>query len=434
MKPKTPIQKEVERLSQSLPPISDEDMLWAWENIYHHHVYKTKKEATCFTCGHTWENNTDRTTLLHSVGGYTCPNCGRSLTPLQSRQRILTDVQYISKITTHAKYQVVRQFYVRRTCRARSEASFISVEVVQHWIREDGQYVVRAMLQNAFGSYFNSDGAWCMGSELEIRHAQDKYYVHAKHTFPKVRVMKVIRRNGYKGSFHDWHPSYFCELILTKPKAETLLKAKQYALFNNFDRNEHQIEEYWQQIKICMRNNYKIKDPGIWFDHLELLQEFGRDIHSPVFICSPTLKQDHQRLVAKKQRIEDRDRAEQERKIARENEAFRKAKKSLFKLSFADGGITIVVLKSVKDFKAEGEALQHCVYANNYHKRDNSLIMSARKDGQRIATIELSLKEMKVLQCRGYENKETPYDKKIISLVNRNIPVISKALQQKQVS
>ena len=50
--------------------------------------------------------------------------------------------------------------------------------------------------------------------------------------------------------------------------------------------------------------------------------------------------------------------------------------------------------------EAEGKAMHHCV--GGYHRRKDSLILSATIDGKRIETIEVSLTTLKVVQSRGY--------------------------------
>ena len=56
-----------------------------------------------------------------------------------------------------------------------------------------------------------------------------------------------------------------------------------------------------------------------------------------------------------------------------------------------------------------------------------SLILSAKdKAGNRIETIELSLKTFKVVQSRGVCNTNTPMHDEIIELVNKNINLIRK--------
>jgi hypothetical protein len=39
-------------------------------------------------------------------------------------------------------------------------------------------------------------------------------------------------------------------------------------------------------------------------------------------------------------------------------------------------------------------------------------------------TIEISLETLKVLQCRGYDNKDSEYHKKILFALEKNMPII----------
>ena len=53
------------------------------------------------------------------------------------------------------------------------------------------------------------------------------------------------------------------------------------------------------------------------------------------------------------------------------------------------------------EFYEEGKAMHHCVYTNAYYNDENSLILSARIDGERIETVEVDLQTLKVVQSRG---------------------------------
>lgn len=68
--------------------------------------------------------------------------------------------------------------------------------------------------------------------------------------------------------------------------------------------------------------------------------------------------------------------------------------------------------------------MHHCVFANKYYLRPDSLILSATIDGQRVETVEVSLKRLQVVQSRGVCNQNTAYHDRIIQLVNRNIHLI----------
>lgn len=72
----------------------------------------------------------------------------------------------------------------------------------------------------------------------------------------------------------------------------------------------------------------------------------------------------------------------------------------------------------------------HCV--SGYALKEDSLIFSAQIRGKRIETVEVSLKQLKVVQCRGLQNKNTEYHDRIISLVNKNMHLIKERLKPKK--
>lgn len=92
-----------------------------------------------------------------------------------------------------------------------------------------------------------------------------------------------------------------------------------------------------------------------------------------------------------------------------------------FGLQFTDGTIVVSVLDSVLAHYQEGDAMHHCVGSKSYYLNPASLIMSARINGKRIETIELSLSSFKIVQSRGLQNKATEYHDRIIALVKKNV-------------
>lgn len=82
----------------------------------------------------------------------------------------------------------------------------------------------------------------------------------------------------------------------------------------------------------------------------------------------------------------------------------------------------------MQDIAEEGKAMHHCVYSAGYYKRDDCLILSARdSEGNRLETIEVSLKTFQVVQSRGKCNQMTPQHNEILALLNRNMDMIRKA-------
>ena len=161
-----------------------------------------------------------------------------------------------------------------------------------------------------------------------------------------------------------------------------------------------------------------------WGDCVDMLRRFGKDIHSPKYVCPENLQEAHDTAQRKLQTKQDKEAETRRRQQAIENEErFQELKSPFFGITFTDGVIQVKVLESVQEYLEEGKALLHCVFTNEYYLKEQSLILSARIEGKRIETIE-ALETMKVIQCRGLQNKNTEYHDRIIDLVHRNIKQI----------
>lgn len=189
------------------------------------------------------------------------------------------------------------------------------------------------------------------------------------------------------------------------------------------DNGWKKIDNYWQSIRICMRNNYKIKDSILWCDYIDFLRILGKDLHNAKYVCPTDLQAEHDRYTHKKAKADARLKLEKQLK---KEEEYRQAKEMFFGLMFSDGLIDVRVLESVEEIVLEGKAMYHCV--GSYHSKEDSLILSATIDGKRIETVEVSLSKLVVIQCRGVCNKNTKYHSQIINLVESNISQIQERL------
>lgn len=84
-------------------------------------------------------------------------------------------------------------------------------------------------------------------------------------------------------------------------------------------------------------------------------------------------------------------------------------------------GIEIRPLQSIKEFYEEGKAMHHCVFTNGYYKKEGVLVLSARKAGIRLETIEVDTKRWKIIQCRGRFNQDSSHHKAILNLMEKNM-------------
>lgn len=106
------------------------------------------------------------------------------------------------------------------------------------------------------------------------------------------------------------------------------------------------------------------------------------------------------------------------------DEADVKDKEKFFGIVITDGELFIQVLKSVTEFFEEGKSMHHCVFANEYYKKKDSLILSAKVAGERKETIEVNLKTFSIVQSRSAFNKSSEYHARIIELMNKNMNLI----------
>lgn len=420
MKPRNKFQKQVLALSKELPPITEPQIRWGYRNCIEHIGRRTNKGVIfCLECGYSW---TDRTVKKHC----NCPQCNAKLVVKDTRQRVFDDYQYLCIVKVCGGFQVLRFFYIDYRTKVGEKAQYFHSEVVQRWIAPDGRCVSLAKLR-PMGFFIHT---WCWDSPLEIRPEKCLYNIVPTCIYPRQKLIPEIKRSGYERLFYGLTPFDLFQYILEENKAETLLKTKQTGMLNFFAHNtSHDIADYWASIRICIRNSYKTEDASLWCDYMDLLRFFGKDLHNARYVCPVNLKAEHDRLVKKKIKFIGQQRQEEAKSKALVDEAkFEKMKSAFFGIRFTDGLIQVQVLESVEEVMQEGNILHHCVFTNDYHLKPDSLILSARINDQRLETIELSLSRLQVLQSRGVCNENTKYHNRIITLVEKNMPLIKKRL------
>ncbi|WP_165043471.1 PcfJ domain-containing protein [Dysgonomonas sp. ZJ709] len=420
MKPKTKFQKQIVEASKKLPKITDTQIQWAYRNCIEHIGHKTTKSViTCLECNHAW---TDTTIMEHC----TCPHCNTKLKIEKTRKRTFLDYEYLCIVTACEGFQVLRFFYIECKMKKGEEPQYFHSEVVQRWVAPNGKYATMARLR-PMGFYGHE---WSWWSDLEIRPERSLYNITPTEIYPQQKLIPEVQRSGYKKQFYNLTPFDLFSFLLSNSKAETLLKAGQTDLFRYFAYNTRKdINDYWASVRICFRNGYKIEKVSQWCDYIDLLRFFGKDLHNAKYVCPKNLKAEHDKYVKKKKEYYEQERKEEARKKALEDQVvFNEEKSKFFGIQFTDGLIQVRVLESVEEVMLEGDNLHHCIFTNNYHLKPDSLLLTASIDGQPMETIELSISEMKILQCTGVCNQNSKYHKQILNLVGQNIPLIQKRM------
>ena len=95
-------------------------------------------------------------------------------------------------------------------------------------------------------------------------------------------------------------------------------------------------------------------------------------------------------------------------------------------------------LQSIEEFKEEGKAMKHCVYACGYYDinaHPYTLILSARDSaGKRLATIEYNTQRHSIVQCRAACNQVPERDKEIRQLITDHRKDIEELLKVREVA
>lgn len=431
MRPRTKRERLVAELSSKLPAITEAQIKWGKKHCFTHNAYRCKDEMWCSECGRMWVDVTSQ-----KEGYIRCPYCGERLEIKSSRKKKLCQYEYMTIVTAVAGFQVLRHVEIGKYKGIKmGEIFYHSTEVCQQWITEDGKETVMAMPMNM------GKNAWIYTQPISIKNSINYYgyncYDINGYVYPKVKLLPILRRNGLRTSFHGVTPARLIRAILGESRyAEMLLKTKQYSLLN-FYMHRGGLSHPWA-VNICNRNGYIIKEGSMYDDYLHLLDYFHLDTHNAHYVCPKDLKKAHDELLKRKQKIEAKQRIENERKARVEKmgrmkldiQSFIRRIQPFIGMEIKDKTIVIRPLESVTQFYQEGKTMHHCVYSNEYYKKSNSLILSSTVGGKRMETVEVSLRTFRIVQSRAACNGVSPYHHRIIGLVNKNMNLIKERMNE----
>lgn len=438
MKPRNEYQRNIVKMSEQLPPLTDKQRQWAIDHCFYDDAYYTAGKVWCLHCGEIFTHKAPKLGVDVEEATTHCPNCNRKLKLKSSRKCKYAERMYFTILTTSKGFQVCRHFlaekYVHKTNHykyAEKQPTFYINECVQNWIDESGKETIIARNVRWMPFYYD---AWDFSKPMTLKVANRSYYapnrydINSDYVYPISRVLPKILRNGFFKPYNRISYSEQYKLLLTSKQAEILAKNKQWDLFRHMWSRGYTELAFWHSVKVAIRHKYIVKDASTWFDYLDLLDYFGKDTHNPHYVCPADLNAAHDRLLAKKKRqgaMLEKQRLIKEAKLHEED--YINAKGKYFGVCFGNDNIRVTVIQSVSEMAEEGQDLHHCVYSMKYYNRENSLILSAKDaDGNRIETIELDLSTFKVVQCRGKHNSITDKHDEIIKLVNENINLIRK--------
>lgn len=326
-------------------------------------------------------------------------------------------------LTTCNGYQVLRIFFIIVWLRKGLKANPAYLEVGQYWINAKGKAEVRS-IRRTMGYYIDS---FAFGSPMEIRNDDNVYRQLADQwMYPRHSIIPELRRNGFKGECHNINPVKLMVSLLTNPITETLIKLGDYETLRHSLESHVDWGRYWNSYKIANRHGYKIGNISLWCDYLSMLDRSGKDIHSPSLIMPKDLKAEHDKYVEKLNRQRAKERMEADRKRAAEDNAkFQELKSRYFGLAMTDGELEIHTLDTIDDYYMVGESQHICVATSRYYLKSDSLVFVAYIADKQVATVEISLEDFHIIQCRAFANGVCEYQDRIAKIISDNIKMIA---------
>lgn len=445
MKAKTKYQEYIVGLTQkNLKPLSVAQEKWLIDKSFWFYGVKHYSSLICLECSHKWKGSFDNRKTVE------CPNCRKNL----------HDVGYhiggYASKDSHGVFfdrigdiAVLRIFYIRKHMKKGDNSNYTIQEVVQKCFDPVNQKftLFQRTLNGMMGNY---GGGWSIGSELALRgHDGINDYVTSIGSncliYPNKRIPEYFIKAGFNFVKNDMVDAYDKLMyVLLDPRLETLYKYKESYLLRHFMGTRKMTTKHWNALKIAFRRKYLVEPNGFkvhdWLDLVDLLIEFKKDTSSPHYVCPEDFHAMHNKFVAlkrKKQiaeqkriealRAEERRQAliKQQQKAIEDQKRYLKLRKKYFGIVLQERELKIEVFKSVNQFMEEGDILGHCVFTNQYYNKENSLILSAKVDGEVVETIEIALDTMEIVQARGKGNEASEYNSRIINLVQNNMSTIS---------
>lgn len=445
MKPRSRIEREFVDLANTMPPYSrsQEVMDWAREtafpSISYYWKHRWSSEIWCQCCGH--RELCEDSLLVMQAAGYTCPKCGAK-TSVEPYNRINPSTnlgRYVTVFDVVNDIQVLRVFEVFRENTGNPETWYGISELYQCWINDKGREVIttRRYTRSCYHFGWDYTGPYSIGKHnaggLGYFYYDDVYSPGNNYIYPKMKLSKAMRTIGVNKKFvlqmikKRVEISSVLSYLIKEPYVESLLKTGYEKLYWYFLRSRKRFSKYRHAVNICHRNKYKIEHPTEWCDYIDELTELGLDTHNSYYVCPADLNTAHSmmsmRVARKRKKEEDEKKL---RQAAKDEASFIERRQSFFDLTLEGEGFTVVCIKSVKETMDEGRFLHHCVFSCGYYNKQDSLLLSARDNGtgKPIETIEVSLRDFSILQCRGNCNQDSDKHSEIVSLVQNNMSII----------
>ena len=381
----------------------------------------SRGKCYCTKCKGTWRDKE-----AQNKPSVTCPHCGKKLEVTAHKTKI-NMAAYFSVFTTVDGMQVCKWYNMFRNCKNDGTEKYGYAYLGTEFLLQNGKIYSVEIARCQMG--WNRE-QWSYGSEPEIRrYSFFRNYITGRASYYD-SVLPILRQRGFKATrvYEGREMSVMIEL-LTNPKVESLVKighvgvVLDYIRFNNYFTDDEQTA-----IKLANRHHIVFDSIDKWKDYKDYIRDLrtmDKDVHNPTILFPQDFQKAHQELHEKVEAKRLRDEEERERRYKLEKlqkERERQRWIGIYATKFngmelRSGAFTIKPLISRAEFKAEAEAMHHCIAT--YYGKPDTLLLSIEYNGKKCETAEIKLKKAFIEQCRGCCNSPSEHHDTIVKMLKQ---------------
>jgi hypothetical protein len=440
MKAKTKNQIRVVQVDNKIKSISKRVIKWAEKEIFQELGFRYKSGTiNCLKCGSQFKSKTEQA-WHDEITETKCPSCKSSLKIKATNNRTASDREYFTFVEKAKEFQVIRTCLINVSYKCKSKAEYKIREVQRIYIGANGKREVVAGVRT---------GGWSdnWGYSLELRNPStiDRLYGSEGHMYEKWDLHDFIIKAGFNQYVYNENKKYtsykMMFTMLNVPQLETIEKRGIKELYKYAWDNPNHILKYWPTLKICFRNNFDLSKTQSYFDMIEALEYFKKDLRNSHYVCPKNFKEAHDYWIDKayKKRKAIRDKkTEMEKLIAIEKEIkhiedYAERMQKFSDLTFSFGDLKIVPFLNSEEVKEAGKLMHHCIYKTvSYWQESKNLLLGSYYKGKLIETTQYDLNEKEVLHSFGPNNKESKHHKKIVKIIETGNHKIHDCLKPKR--
>ena len=286
------------------------------------------------------------------------------------------------------------------------------------------EYIVKAGLYNiaynyiyshGYGTALNSNGK-TLKDILRVPKEYIKYLKDIDGTNIELYILQKALENGvyFKSGkeLREFNEKY------NTSYSNIAVKVLEFAQYSTIYKVEKYIEK--NMIKYKSVSNFLLD----WNDYIKNAKELGYDIKSKSILYPNDFKKAHDRVAE----------LIRNKKDAEQRERYRKADIAIQKMYleyndkyyWSNGKYTVIVPKNIDEIQKEGSIQNHCVggYALKVANKECVILFLRKAEEINKAFYTIELKNDKLIQCRGYSNKEMTDDiknvvKSFITFINK---------------